>query len=375
MPLSSLIGNSAARQAWIRMVDSGHIPNAILFHENDGGGALPFVLACLQYLFCTDRHGADACGTCPACNRVGKLIHPDIHFVFPVNSGSRSSSSKPTSDTYLTQWRELVARNPWFLESDLGDALGLNGKQGVIAVEEAKAILEKLSLHALEGGFQAVVLYLPERMNAAAANKLLKIVEEPPSQCLFLMITHDPDAVLQTIRSRCQLIRVAPLRPEEVAQVLVRDFSEDPARAAEVASYSDGSVGTALAHLSEESGFHEIRGLVTSLLDALAARDYEAALDAGDAVAALSSREKQKAFCTFAGVCVRNLFLCRQMPELAALPSGERAWYGQRAQALGPKFCSRAEKVLTVTETLLEGNVNQKILFCDMVNRLYMSVS
>ena len=203
MKFAQVQGNEDVKQALVGMVDSGRIPHAILFHEDDGGGAFPLALAFLQYLFCRDRHDGDSCGVCPSCGKIAKLIHPDVHFVFPTAAGV-------LSEQYMEPLRKLVAERPDFREAELADALGIEGKNSMIAVTESRRLLEKLSLSALEGGWRAVVIYLPERLNAEAANRLLKMIEEPPAQTQFLLIAHQLERVLTTISSRCQRIRIRP---------------------------------------------------------------------------------------------------------------------------------------------------------------------
>ena len=177
MRFAEIHGNDGVKRALAGMVDSGKIPHAILFHEDDGCGAVPMCVSFLQYLFCRNRSEGDSCGACAECNKIAKLIHPDIHFVYPVTGGSIiPSSAKPTALSYVKQWRELVLGNPYFTERDLHEALGIEGKSSLISVAEAREILGRLSFHSLEGGWRAVVMYLPEKMNAEAANRLLKSI-------------------------------------------------------------------------------------------------------------------------------------------------------------------------------------------------------
>ena len=138
MRFSDIIGNDDIKKALVSMADTGRVAHAMLLYENEGCGALPLALAYIQYLNCPHRHGGDSCGECPSCNKITKLIYQDLHFIFPVNSGSKvSSSAKPTSETYLPMWRELVLKNPYFLENQLYEALGIENKSGNIAVAEA----------------------------------------------------------------------------------------------------------------------------------------------------------------------------------------------------------------------------------------------
>ncbi len=376
MEFSKIIGNEEVKKALAGMVDNGRIPHAMMFYENDGCGALQIILAFLQYLYCKNKSGNDSCGTCSECNKVEKLIHPDIRFVFPVAGGSKvSSSEKPTSDSYITYWRELLLANPFFLENELNDALGIEGKSSTIAVPEAKVILESLSLTSVEGSYSTIVLYLPEKMNQEAANRLLKIVEEPPEKTLFLMITHNPERVLQTISSRCQGVRVMPLSREEIAQVLTSSYGKDPNQAAQAAMIAGGSVGTALHYLSDQSDYKDNLDLFSNLMHSLLSKDLQASLEVGETIAALDSREKQKAFCKFAGECLRKIFFLQQnVPGIIGVTSEELPFFQEVAFKSKRAFCRNAITYLDRAQLLIERNVNQKILFCDMVNRMFVKI-
>lgn len=329
MKFADIKANGQLCQALVGMVDSGRVPHAILLHEEDGGQGISVALAFLQYLFCHSHSGSDSCGECPSCNKISKLIHPDVHFVFPVNSGK-------TADNYIEQWRSLVLGNPCFTEEELGEALALDRKNTMIAVSAAKQILDVLSLSALEGGYRAVVIYLPEKMNAEAANRLLKIIEEPPQMTQFVLVTHAPERVLTTIASRCQRLRVMP--------------SGAPRRQS----------GEQYAPLMEE------------LMGSLIAKDLLAALDVADKVAALPSRENAKAFCKFAADSLRKVFLLQQglEPLVQDASDSEKSWAG----ACRRSFAREALELLSRANQLIDRNVNLKIVFAEMAGRLYSKI-
>ena len=322
--------NAQVAAALRQMAESGRIPHAMLFHENDGGGAFPLIIDFLDEVY----------GHNP---RVKKLIHPDIHFVFPV---AGPSEKKPVSDQFLGPWRELLQENPCFFENELYAAIGIEGKQGLISVNEARSILDKLSLSAVEGGYRTVVMYLPEKMNQQAANALLKMIEEPPENTLFLLVTLQPEKVMTTIFSRCLFMRVLPFSREEDRAIHAKE-------GAETTEFSDL--------------FHD-------LLNAVVRKDLLGALETADAVADLGSREKQKRFCKIAGEGLRNIFLLQQgLPDLADILGDERPFYEEMAARLRKSFSRQALAALDRALLLLERNVNQKILFTDLVNRLYMT--
>ena len=322
-------GNTTLAATLRQMAESGRIPHAMLLHENDGGGAFPLLLDFLDEVY----------GHNP---RVEKLIHPDIQFVFPV-----AGPDKPVSAQFIGKFRTLLLENPYFFENELYAAIGIEGKQSNISVHEARSILDRLSLSAVEGGWRTVVLYLPEKMNQQAANSLLKMVEEPPEKTLFLMVTHAPEKVLTTISSRCLFLRVLPLSREEMRSV----------------HPEEGREMTVLADL-----FHD-------LMDALVQNDLLGALETGEAVASLDSREKQKSFCRYAGEGLRSIFLIQQrLVSLGDIPEDERAFYGDLAGKLRKNFSRQGLAALDRALQLLERNVNQKILFTELVDRLYMII-
>ncbi len=321
----TVYGNTEVVAALHQMVRSGHVPHALLLHEDDGGGAFPLSINFLEELY----------GGSP---RVQKLIHPDIHFVFPV-----AGADKPVSLQFAGKFRELALDNPYFYENELYTAIGIEGKQGNISVNEARSILDRLSLSAVEGGYRTVLLYLPEKMNAQAANALLKMVEEPPAKTLFLLITHAPEKVLTTISSRCLHMRVQPLSPEAEREV----------------------------HARENASNQLLTDLFHDLLEAIVSRDRLKALETGEAVADLKVREQQKTFCRLASEDLRRLFFLQKMPALSHVPEGEEDFYKRMAGALKPSFPRRGMAALDRALLLVERNVNQKILFTDLVGQLY----
>ena len=325
--MQKVYGNNEVVSALHSMVESGRVPHAIMLHEDDGAGAFPIVLNFLEELY----------GGSP---RVQKLIHPDIHFVFPV-----AGEKNPVSLQFIAPFRELLLSNPYFKENQLYSAIGIEGKQGNISVAEARSILDRLSLSAVEGGYRTVVMYLPERMNAASANALLKMVEEPPQNTLFVLVTHAPEKVLVTISSRCLHLRVMPLSPDAEAQVHSEEVAENTV----------------------------LLDLFNDLMQAVLDKDLLAVLETGEAIADIKNREQQKSFCRLASEELRTIFLIQQkMPRLAAVPADREEFLARLSKSLKPTFPRLALGSLSRTLQLLERNVNQKIIFTDLVNQLYL---
>ena len=315
MTFTDIRGNEEVKQALQGMVEAAKVPHAIMFHEEDGGGAFPMAIAFLDSLY----------GGNP---RVSKLIHPDVHFVFPTASGC-------LSEQYLESFRALALENPLFTEKEMSESLGLEGKNLLIPVGEANHLLEILSLSALEGGYRSVLVFLPEKMNAEAANKLLKVIEEPPAMTQFVLISHHPEKVLQTIASRCQRIRIVPERMTH----------------------------TAVSQVEE--------GLLSDLMSALVSKDLLEAIEVGEGIAALPSRENIKAFCKFASERMRCIFLIQQGMDALGDGSPELAMWASKCRKAFPRLALEA---FSRASQLVDRNVNAKIVFTDLVGRLYMSI-
>lgn len=346
MKFSEITGNGALKKTLVSMADSGRIPHAMLLYENDGCGAVALALAYLQYLNCEHPSGGESCGECPSCRQMSKLIHPDVHFVFPVNKSAKVNEDKPVSESFLPYWRTLVLENPYFTEDDLQEALGIEGKKGEIALLEAKSIISKMSLTAVEDGYKAVLCYLPEKMNPTAANKLLKLVEEPPEKTVFVFVTHAPEKMMQTVFSRCQSMRVLPLTREEAASVRGEAVSDE-----------------------------EFFGMFRKLFSAAVSKNLLEALEVGEAASALPSRERQKAFCAYLSACVRRIFLLGQsQTELAGVLPEEKAFYDSLAPRIRTAACVKAEAAIDRTVSLIDRNVNSKMLFCDLVDRIFIAI-
>ena len=337
MRFADIKGNDDIKKALVSMADTGRVAHAMLLYENEGCGALALALAYVQYLDCPHRHDGDSCGECPSCNRVSRLIHPDLHFIYPVNSGSRiPASAKPTSESYLQQWRELAVSNPYFLESQLYEALGIENKSGNIAVADAKYILEKLSLTSVEDGYKRV---------------------------------------LQTISSRCQGFRVLPSTKADVAATLVGRFSFSEEDAGVLSGISGGSVGVALRDAGESAEYSIYMDIFSDMLKAAHEKDLLSVLEASEQIAALESRERQKAFCSFAGDCLRKIYMVQQgMEALSNMKPGEEEFFSSAARWCSPSFCEKILGQIDRSSALIDRNVSAKIVFCDLADRIFLSI-
>ncbi len=251
MQFKDIIGQEELKRHLRRSIDTGRVSHAQLFSGAAGTGALPLALAYVQYLNCTNRHDGDSCGECPNCRQSEALAHPDLHWVFPVNKQGKKSGEVVVSDEFLPKFRNLFAAKGgyfspemWYEELDLGKTL-----KGLISAKEADRVIEKLSLKSFEAKYKSVIIWLPETMNEEAANKLLKILEEPWERTLFLLVSERPDRLLQTILSRTQEVVVPRLDVETLTQEAHKAGINDPTEARNMARLAAGSL-LELRHLT-----------------------------------------------------------------------------------------------------------------------------
>lgn len=243
-----VIGHQDIKQRLIASLQTGRISHAQLFAGDTGYGSLALALALAQYVLCTGNKKEDACGECPSCRQMRKLIHPDLHFVFPVVRKAKS----PVSDEYINEWRSLLTRTPYFNLEEWYAEMGIeDNAQAAIYTEESGNILRKLNLKSFESDYKIMIIWLPEKMNPECSNKLLKIIEEPYDKTLFLMVSEHPEQIINTIQSRTQRIHVPPLEQEEIKQHLIRDKGLQEGKAAEYAHIAAGNWYRALRLLNE----------------------------------------------------------------------------------------------------------------------------
>lgn len=218
MRFADIIGQQALKHHLAESIDRGRISHAQLFTGAAGTGALPLAIAYAQYLNCPNRKDGDSCGICPSCQQIAQLAHPDAHFVFPVNKQGKKSGEAVLSSDFMPLWREMIAdtngyftRQMWYDRLDLGKTL-----QGMISAKEADEIIRRLSFKSFESEYKVMIVWLPEMMNEEAANKILKILEEPWEKTIFLLVSERPDRLLQTILSRTQEVAVPRLTVEDL---------------------------------------------------------------------------------------------------------------------------------------------------------------
>jgi len=252
MRFSEIPGHKDTKVKLLRTVEAGKISHAQLFAGPEGSANLSMALAYATYLNCTNKKDADSCGECPSCKKADKLIHPDLHLIFPVSSAKNKTGKDVVSDTFISDWREFILQNPYAGPMEWSVAFGGENKQLNISREESRNIIKKLSLKSYEGEYKIMLIWLAEFMHPSAANALLKLLEEPPDKTVFLLVTNDPEQIIGTILSRVQQLTVRAFTNEEISEELMRRFQITGEKAFQLSNIANGSLNQAFNLISED---------------------------------------------------------------------------------------------------------------------------
>ena len=372
MLFKEIIGQETTKAQLRQAVREGRIPHAQLFTGISGIGKLQLALAYAQYLNCPNRTDEDSCGSCPTCLQYQHLQHPDLHFVFPIVK----TDSADTCNDFLEPWRKIILEKHYFDLDDWHAALGVETKQSMIYEKESGEILRKLSLKAYGDGYKIMIIWQPEKMNAATANKLLKILEEPAPKTVFLLVSEHPEQMLATILSRVQTVRIPRLETETIAEALVRRGIA-ASRTTDIARIANGSFLAALKKAGEsEENQQELRDFVALFRDAYTVgvlrdpqKKYESLkhLRQWSLDMAATGREKQKHFLQYAQQQVRENFIRNVgQPELNYQMEEERNFSVKFAPFIHSGNVEAIMNQLDLAERQIEQNGNAKMIFFDL---------
>ena len=375
MPFSEILGHKEIIANLRNMIDSGRMPHAVLFSEKAGYGALPIALSTLEYMFCKGEKGESSCGTCNNCLKVSRLVHPDIHFTFPINVSTKIGGDKRGEvEQFYPLWRELVKENPYFGEQQMYKAFGIENKLGTISVAEANAIMRKLSLSSYEGGAKVMLVMFPERMNLEAANKLLKNLEEPQSGTYYFLVSHSPEKIISTILSRCRIVEIPPIEPQVLKQALADRCGLSDQEAAFWARCSGGSIGKAIELIErqkEQSGEYLV---FMDILEKALNKDLAGLIEIWEEAASYG-KEAQKALCVEGGEILRKIYMMSLgMEELSYASAGEREKFKNLSGRIKSDFYRKGYGYLNNAVECIERNVNPKFIFCDLCNRIFYNI-
>lgn len=375
MQFADIAGHEDIKERLRRAVREGRIPHAQLFTGAAGGGQLPLALAYAQYIACPNRTEQDSCGVCPTCLQYRNLQHPDLHFVYPIVKGDAGD----VCDDFIARWREQIQTQPYFDLDDWYRTLGVETKQGMIYEKESGEILRKLSLKAFGEGYKVVIIWQADKMNETCANKILKLLEEPPEKTLFLLISEQPERMLSTIVSRTQPVRVGRLSEEEIALQLLADGMGDAAECADIAHIANGSMLTALRLKNDEGDNHQyFEDFIALMRNAFTIGQIKDAQKKFDSLKAIRDwsvkmadakmgRERQKAFLQYAQRQVRENYIYNlQHPEMNYQTAEEQAFSTKFAPYIHAGNVEKIMQQLDLAEQQITQNGNAKIIFFDL---------
>jgi DNA polymerase-3 subunit delta' len=261
MLFKNIIGHAALKESLIREVNADRIAHAKLFLGKPGFGGLPMALGFVQYLMCENKNETDSCGVCASCKKVQDLHHPDLHFSFPT-----VQANAKTSDEQFAIWREMILENPYAGLTDWVSASDPKARKPIISTHQSKEILKKLSLKSFEGKQKISIVWLADEMNPTCANKLLKIIEEPPAETIFILIADSSEHILPTVLSRTQLVKIKQPEDQDVLAFLQPRVQVDEQTLKSIVSRAEGDFSNALTLLSNQGGEAENRELFIELM-------------------------------------------------------------------------------------------------------------
>ncbi len=389
MTFSDIIGQKDVKQQLAELVQHNRLSHALLFLGKEGSGALPMALAFAQYITCEKVQGkhtavlagpslfgepvnsdkqavTDSCGTCPACQKAAQLIHPDIHFSYP--TVTKKAGEKPIATDFITEWREFIKLNPY---GNLFDWIELikekENSQGKITARECDEIIKKLSLKSFESEYKVLIMWMPEELDKEG-NKLLKIIEEPPPNTLFILVAENEELVLPTIVSRCQLIKVPALENKEIEETLISRNKTEPAIARQVANVSDGNYREALQLLQHAE--EDWQSLLREWLNAMLKNGPVAQAKWVEEISRLG-REKQKQFLRYFNHLLEQAILLKATGNTPGAFGTERDFAERLNKIAGIEQQQAIIEEIDRASYYIERNANGKMLFHALTIKLY----
>ncbi len=381
MFFKDIIGQEEIKQRFIHSIQTEQIPHAQLLCGKEGVGKFALALAFAQYINCSNRTETDACGICPSCLKMNKLIHPDVHFVFPIVKNEKSK--RIVCDDFLPEWRSFLLQNTYFTYNQWLEAIGEGNKQGTIYTKESDEIIRKLNLKTFEAEYKIMIIWLPEKMHQDCANKLLKLLEEPPAKTLFFLISEQPDEIIITIQSRSQRINVKAIPQDEMIQALTEKYTlnDDDARA--IAHIANGSFTRAMDAInqSEDNSFflEQFSELMRSAykvgfitIPAEKSNGLKGLKHWADTMAT-EGRERQKAFLSYSQRMIReNFILNLSQPQINYLTFEENNFSSRFARFINEKNIYGLMEEFGLAEAHIGQNINAKMVFFDLALKAIM---
>lgn len=369
MTWSEVIGQTEAKERLLQMTREGRVPHAMMLCGPAGCGKLALAVAMGCHLL---RNGME--GTSPSANTeamLQNLSHPDLHFTFPtIKSPGMGSEHQPVSDDYIREWHDLLTRSAYFSIDQWLDAMGATSQQAIITGAESDELSRKLSLKSSQGGYKVSIIWLPERMNLTSANKLLKLLEEPPRQTVFIMVCEEPERLLETIRSRTQRIDIKKIETNDMEQALKEQRGIDADAAHRIARAANGNWLKALDELDAGNENHAFFDMFVMLMRLAYKRDIHDLKKWSENVAGFG-REKQKRMLNYFVRLIRENFIYNfQNPELNYMTQEEEAFARNFARFVNEANVVEISELLQRCQRDIAQNANAKIVFFDLALKM-----
>jgi len=364
MQFKDVIGQHPTKELLVQLAREQRVPHALLLIGPPGNGKLALALAFAQYLNCKNSSDTDSCGVCSSCLKYRKLIHPDLHFTIPVIKSA--SFSKPTSTDYLPKWREFFLANPYPVYEKWNQYIAEENKQGMIYVDEASEILQKLSRKSYEADYKVSLIWLPETMNLTCANKILKVLEEPPANTLFILVSEEEQRLISTIRSRCQAIRLPKIEEQDLAEALAVHPALGENNPTTVARISNGNYILAAEMLLEDESRKYNHRQYTALMRSGYGRNLQELLTWSDELSAIG-RTKQLSFLRYCSDFTRENFMSNfKLPALVTMDEEEGKFAGKFAPFIHERNVVHLFNEFEKSLKDIGSNGNAKAVFTDM---------
>ncbi len=372
MKFSEVIGQERIKLRLKKMVEERRIPHAVLFAGMEGTGSLTLALSFAQYILCTNRSEDDSCGVCPSCKKTEKLIHPDLHVSFPIiNPGEKKL---PVSDYFIAEWRNAVLSNPYLNLNDWMKSISAENKQPAIFEAESSKIIEKVNFKPFESEYKIVVIWLVEKMNIHCANKLLKIIEEPPTDTIFLLVSENTSQMLPTILSRCQPIHLPPIDHESMLKALKDLLTMEDKKIHEITRLSRGNFLKAKKLIQQDEENNEWFQYFIQLMRLGFKADVKGLMEWSLEMSGLG-REKQKNFFQYALRMIReNYALNVSNNEVVYLTETEKNFSKNFHPYVHDKNVERIAEQFESAIFHIEHNGNAKIVFLDVALQISKAI-
>lgn len=366
MQFKDVIGQDRLKAKLIESIKTGRVHHAQLFLGDSGHGSLALAMAYAQFINCENPSETDSCGECSNCQKNYKLIHPDVHFSFPIvaTKSSKAQEGNDPKTNFYTQWRELMQETAYPAYTEWMRKISTGDKQGNIPVAEARSIIRKLSLKSYQGGYKVLIMWLPEFLGNEG-NVLLKVLEEPSPKTIFILVAEDESRILNTILSRCQIVRIPRIEQEEIAEALKQVTGTDEEKARQSAALAEGSFRRALEIYN--AGDNDYFETFANWMRICFQHDY-AALISWSNNASGWGKENLKNFLVYClGVYRESLLLKQGINGLSKLAGSEYEWISEKfAPNISQNGVISIVNEINSVHYLIERNANLKIILFDL---------